>query len=99
MSHHTPFIFFLAKDLKRKKVTINCVKYCVFCSPEGWIGHEPIQLYGGFHGCLPNQTSCSIFPSFISKRNFIVCFYVFINQAKINFNCIFTVKFINIDLI
>ena len=92
MSHHNPFIFFLAKDLKRKKVTINCVKYCVFCSPEGWIGHDPIQLYGGFHGCLPNQTSCSIFSSFISKHNFIVFLYVLINQAEINLNCIFTAK-------
>ena len=62
------------------------------CSPEGWIGHEPIQLYGGFRGCLPNQTSCSIFPSFISKHNFIVFLYVLINQAEINLNCIFTAK-------
>ena len=66
-------------------------------SPEGWIGQEPIQLYCGFRGCLPNQTLCSIFPSFISKHYFIVYLYVFINQTEINFNyltvnCIFIVK-------
>ena len=99
MLHLTSFIFFLAKDLKHEKVTIvynsRCNILCILhrsCSPEGWIGHEPIQLYGGFHGCLPNQTSCSIFPSFISKNYFIVFLYVFINQAEINLNCIFTAK-------
>ena len=99
MLHLTSFIFFLAKDLKHEKVTIvynsRCNILCILhrsCSPEGWIGHEPIQLYGGFRGCLPNQTSCSIFPSFISKHYFIVFLYVFINQAEINFNCIFTEK-------
>ena len=86
------FLYLLPSKRSEMEGSQNCVLIIFLChlhkswSPESWIGYEPIQLYGGFHRCLPNQTSCSIFPSFISKHVFIPCFYVFINQAKINVN-------------
>ena len=71
MSHHTPFIFFLAKDLKREDVTTVLEYFCVFCAK---VDHLRAGLVTNQYNCMVVSMAvcqiklCAAFslPSFLS---------------------------------